>query len=51
MTKQKHSIDGKNLAIIGETANINYFLKTSLEPDSATGDVNKTATKMQHTRR
>ena len=51
MTKQKHSIAGKNLAIIGETTNINYFLKTSLEPDSATGVVNKTATKKQHTRR
>ncbi len=51
MTKQKHSIDGKNLAIIGETANINYFLKTALDSDSATGVVNKTATKKQHTRR
>lgn len=51
MTKQKHSIEGKNLAIIAETTNINYFLKTTLVPDSATGVVNKTATKKQHTRR
>lgn len=45
MTKQKHSIDGKDLAIIGETANINYFLKTELSPDSLTGVVNKTTTR------
>lgn len=51
MTKQKHSIAGKNLAIIGETTNINYFLKTTLTPDSVTGVVNKTATKKAHTRR
>lgn len=51
MTAQKHSIAGKNLAIIGETANINFFLKTELTPDSVVGVVNKTATKKQHTRR
>ena len=51
MTKKKHSVDGKNLAIIGETANINYFLKTPLAPDSAVGVVNKSGTKKAHTRR
>ena len=51
MTRLKHSIDGKNLAIIAETANINYFLKTPLTPDSAEGVVNKTSTKKSHTRR
>jgi len=51
MTKAKHSIAGKNLAIIGETANINYFVKTELVPDSQTGVVNKSATKKQHSRR
>ena len=51
MTRLKHSIDGMNLSIIAETANINYFVKTSLEPDSSTGVVNKTSTKKAHTRR
>ena len=51
MTRLKHSIDGMNLAIIAETENINYFLTTSLEPDSAEGVVNKTGTKKAHTRR
>ena len=51
MTRVKHSIDGKNLAIIAETANINYFLNTALEPDSAEGVVNKTSRKKAHTRR
>ena len=51
MTKKKHSIAGKNLAIIGNTTNINYYLKTTLTPDSEVGVVNKTATKKAHTRR
>ena len=51
MTKKKHSIDGKNLAIIGETENINFFVKTELTPDSASAVVNKTATKKAHQRR
>lgn len=51
MTKQKHSIDGKDLAIIGETANINYFVSTPLTPDSETEVVNKTTTKKSHSRR
>lgn len=51
MTKKKHSIDGKNLAIIGETENINFFVKTPLTPDSASSVVNKTTTKKAHQRR
>ena len=51
MTAQKHSIDGKDLAIIGETANINFFVTTPLTPDSVVGVVNKSTTKKQHTRR
>ena len=37
--------------IIGDVANINYFLNTPLTPDSETGVVNKTATVKAHTRR
>jgi len=51
MTRVKHSIDGLNLAIIAETDNINYFLKTTLEPDSAEGVVNKQGNKKAHSRR
>ena len=51
MAKAKHSIDGSNLAIIGETANINYFLNTPLTPDSVDGVVNKQGNKKAHTRR
>ena len=35
MSIQKHSLDGTDAAIYAETANINYFLKTALTPDSA----------------
>ena len=41
----KHSLDAKGTALIGPTANINYFLKTPLTPDSAEGIVNKTTTR------
>ena len=51
MAKAKHSITGSNLAIIGETDNINYFLKTELTPDSVDGVVNKQGNKKAHTRR
>ncbi len=51
MTRLKHTIDGQDLAIIAETANINYFLKTELVPDSVDGVVNKTSTRKAHTRR
>ena len=51
MTKKKHSVPDKDLAIIGETANINYYLKTPLTPDSETSVVNATTTKKAHSRR
>jgi hypothetical protein len=51
MTRKKHSIDGFELAIIGETANINFFLNTALQPDSETDVVNKQSSKKAHTRR
>ena len=51
MTKMKHTIAGKDLVIIGETANINYFVKTEVTPDSSTGVVNKSGQKKAHTRR
>ena len=41
---------GKN-TIIGDVANINYFITTPLAPDSTTGVVNKTAAVKAHTRR
>jgi hypothetical protein len=39
---EKHSIDGTSAAIWAETANLNYFLKTSLEPDTVGGVENRT---------
>ena len=48
---QRHTLPSGNAAIYGETANINYFLKTNLVPDSAEGVVNKTSSKKAHTRR
>ena len=51
MTRKKHTVDGLNLAIIGETDNINYFVTAALTPDSETDVVNKTTTKKAHTRR
>lgn len=48
---QKHTLPSNNAAIYGETANINYFLKTELEADSDGGVINVQATVKQHTRR
>ena len=42
MAIEKHSIDGSSAAIWAETANLNYFLKTSLEPDTVGGVENRT---------
>ena len=42
MAIEKHSIDGTSAAIWAETANLNYFLKTSLEPDTIGGVENRT---------
>lgn len=41
MTKEKFVIDGSNLSIIGEAANINYFVKSELVGASAGSVVNK----------
>ena len=42
MAIQKHSLDGTESAIYAESANINYFLNTELEPGSAGGVENRT---------
>ena len=42
MAIEKHSIDGTAAAIWAETANLNYFLKTALEPDTVGGVENRT---------
>ena len=42
MAIEKHSIDGTSAAIWAETANLNYFLKTALEPDTIGGVENRT---------
>ena len=52
MAIQKHVYDpATGNAIYGETANINYFLKTELAPASAAGAQNKTANVSAFTRR
>ena len=42
MAIEKHSIDGTKAAIWAESANLNYFLKTALEPDTVGGVENRT---------
>jgi hypothetical protein len=51
MTIQKHVYDANGNGIYAETANINYFLKTALEPASAEGAQNKTANVSAFSRR
>lgn len=51
MAAQKHTYGDGPGAIYGETANINYFLNTSLAPDSAVGVTNKTSNVKAHNRR
>jgi len=51
MSIQKHVFDLEGDAIYGETANINYFLKTELVPASAGGVVNKDTTVSAFSRR
>jgi hypothetical protein len=51
MSAQKFSLDGTDTAIWAEPANLNYFLKTALDPDSAAGVSNKQTTVKAHTRR
>ena len=51
MAIQKHVYDAEGNAIYGETANINYFLKTELAPAGAGTVVNKQANVTAFTRR
>ena len=51
MSAQKFSLDGTDTAIWAEPANLNYFLKTTLTPDSAAGVTNVQTTVKAHTRR
>ena len=51
MSIEKHSLDGTNSAIYAETANLNYFLKETLEPDSVDGVTNVSQSVKTHTRR
>lgn len=51
MTIQKFTIDGFDLAIWAEPANINYFLTTTLTPDAAEGVTNKQSSVKSHSRR
>lgn len=51
MAIQKHVYDLEGNGIYAETANINYFLKTPLDPASSEGVVNKTANVSAFSRR
>ena len=51
MSIEKHSLDGGDAAIYAETANLNYFLKVALTPDSAGGVTNVTQSVKEHARR
>jgi len=51
MSIEKHSLDGGDAAIYAETANLNYFLKEALSPDSVDSVVDKQASVKAHTRR
>jgi len=51
MTSVKMIPDGRDIAIYGEPANINYFVKTDLEPASEGSVENKDSTVSSHTRR
>lgn len=51
MAITKHSLDGTNAAIYGETANLNYFLADDLEPDATTGITNLQSSVSAFTRR
>lgn len=51
MAAQKMVPDGTDIAIYGEPANINYFIKTALTPVSEGAVVNKNSNVKAHTRR
>ena len=48
---QKMTPDGEAFSIYGIPANINYFITSTLTPDTEDGVVNKTTTVKSHTRR
>ena len=49
MAIEKHTYDANGNAIYAETANINYFLTTPLEPDAASGAEERTKNIPQRT--
>lgn len=51
MSIEKHSLPDVSAAIYGETANLNYFLKTPLTPDSADSVTNQVQSVSQHSRK
>lgn len=51
MTIQKITIDGKDLVLYAEPANINYFVETTLEPDADAGATNVQQSVKSHSRR
>ena len=51
MSAQKFSLENTDTAIWAEPANLNYFLKTTLTPDSAEGVTNVSTNVKAHTRR
>ena len=48
---QRHTLPSGTAAIYGETANINYFLNTTLTADSDDSVINVQSTVKQHSRR
>ena len=51
MAAQKMTIPGGAVTIIGEPANINYFINTDLVPDSEANTENRQSAVRAHTRR
>ena len=51
MATEKMQPDGETFFIYGEPANINYFVKTTLESVSVGGVVDKTSSVKKHSRR
>lgn len=51
MSIEKHSLSGGSAAIYAETANLNYFLKTTLDPDSVGAVTNVQQSVKAHSRR
>ena len=51
MAIEKHTIQEGKAAIYAETANLNYFLSSNLEPDVSDGVTNQQSTVSSYTRR